>query len=214
MSAGWPNSGAAGGARDPRALLVGRAAVGRAGQRGHRLVCALDHASRMHGAAGAYSSCSARPTGARSAWLDGAKVGEHQGGYTPFSVELTNRDVGSALSAVVRVDDTPHRSSSRASRGTERRAACGRRCISRRAAAIRSTHVHFTPRADLAGVGVDARLLEPAPRRSDASIDVHEPRRPARRHATHPARRSAPSTSTSRFLTRICGRSTIRFSTR
>ena len=32
-----------------------------------------------------------------SVWLDGVKVGEHQGGYTPFSVELTrNAKLGSA----------------------------------------------------------------------------------------------------------------------
>ena len=55
------------------------------------VVRADDHGARRRGAAGASSSSSARPTGARRAWLDGEKLGEHQGGYTPFSFELTAR---------------------------------------------------------------------------------------------------------------------------
>jgi len=44
-----------------------------------------------------------------SVWLDGAKVGEHQGGYTPFSVELTkNARFGNAQRIAMRVDDSPH----------------------------------------------------------------------------------------------------------
>src|SRR2546422_3088882 len=43
-----------------------------------------------------------------TAWLDGHRVGEHQGGYTPFSFELTPARPGERRRLVVRVDDTPH----------------------------------------------------------------------------------------------------------
>lgn len=40
-----------------------------------------------------------------SVWLDGKLLGSHQGGYTPFSVELTNVKHGSNQNLVIRVDD-------------------------------------------------------------------------------------------------------------
>jgi len=43
------------------------------------------------------------------AWLDGQPLGSHQGGYTPFSLELTSRlQAGRPQALAVRVDDTPH----------------------------------------------------------------------------------------------------------
>ncbi|MBM4088587.1 MAG: hypothetical protein FJ276_04050 [Planctomycetes bacterium] len=43
-----------------------------------------------------------------TAWLDGENVGEHQGGYTPFSFELTRLvRFGNEQRVVVRVDDRP-----------------------------------------------------------------------------------------------------------
>jgi hypothetical protein len=42
-------------------------------------------------------------------WLDGTKLGEHQGGYTPFAFELTPfLHPGQSQRLVLRVDDTPH----------------------------------------------------------------------------------------------------------
>ena len=43
-----------------------------------------------------------------SIWLDGTKLGEHQGGYTPFSFELPSRARDEPHWLVLRVDDTPH----------------------------------------------------------------------------------------------------------
>ena len=41
-----------------------------------------------------------------SIWLDGSFVGKHQGGYVPFSFELTNHiEFGKAHNLVIRVDD-------------------------------------------------------------------------------------------------------------
>jgi hypothetical protein len=42
-------------------------------------------------------------------WLDGRRLGEHRGGYTPFEFELTPYlRPGDAQRLVLRVDDTPH----------------------------------------------------------------------------------------------------------
>ncbi|CAH0994014.1 Beta-galactosidase [Emticicia aquatica] len=38
-------------------------------------------------------------------WLDGKELGSHQGGYTPFSFELTNLKYGTNQNLVIRVDD-------------------------------------------------------------------------------------------------------------
>src|SRR5258708_19246285 len=42
-----------------------------------------------------------------TAWLDGQTLGEHQGGYTPFSFELKNPRLGVSQRLLVRVDATP-----------------------------------------------------------------------------------------------------------
>ena len=44
-----------------------------------------------------------------SGWLDGEPIGSHQGGYTPFELELTKAaKPGRDQRLVLRVDDTPH----------------------------------------------------------------------------------------------------------
>jgi hypothetical protein len=44
-----------------------------------------------------------------TAWLDGHPLGTHQGGYTPFDLELTDLvEAGSEHRLVIRVDDSPH----------------------------------------------------------------------------------------------------------
>jgi hypothetical protein len=44
-----------------------------------------------------------------SAWLDGERLGEHQGGYTPFEFEISSLvRAGETQDLVFRVDDTPH----------------------------------------------------------------------------------------------------------
>ena len=44
-----------------------------------------------------------------SVWLDGVKLGEHQGGYTPFSLDLTKRArLGAEQRLTLRVDDRDH----------------------------------------------------------------------------------------------------------
>ena len=85
-----------------------------------------------------------------TAWLDGMKLGEHQGGYTPFEFELTPhvRPGSDAAPDAPRRTTRTARSSSKASRATATRAASGRRRTSRRAARRRCDAVHFTPDID------------------------------------------------------------------
>jgi galactose mutarotase-like enzyme len=99
-----------------------------------------------------------------SAWLDGRTVGEHQGGYTPFSFELTHARPGESQRLVVRVDDTPHPFKLEGKQGYGKARGMWQTVYLEARGSEPLELVHFTPRPDLAGVGVDVRLLDPAPR--------------------------------------------------
>jgi beta-galactosidase/beta-glucuronidase len=65
-----------------------------------------------------------------TAWLDGQRLGEHQGGYTPFSFDLTPHvKYDTPMNLVLRVDDTPHPFKLEGKQGYGRAAGSGRRCI-------------------------------------------------------------------------------------
>ena len=99
-----------------------------------------------------------------SAWLDGHELGEHQGGYTPFSFELSRfLRAGQPQRLVVRVDDTPHPFKLEGKQGYGAAHGMWQTVYLEARGGDPLDAVHFTPRADLAGVGVDVRLLEPAP---------------------------------------------------
>jgi hypothetical protein len=98
-----------------------------------------------------------------TAWLDGQKLGEHQGGYTPFSFELTShRRAGQPQRLVVRVDDSDHPFKLEGKQGYGKARGMWQTVYLEARGTNSIDAVHFTPRADLAGVGVDVRLLEPA----------------------------------------------------
>jgi len=99
-----------------------------------------------------------------SAWLDGAKLGEHQGGYTPFAFELTGAKPGQPQRLVVRVDDTPHPFKLEGKQGYGPARGMWQTVYLEARGGDPLEMIHFTPRSDLAGVGVDVRLAEPAPR--------------------------------------------------
>ncbi|MEP7347556.1 MAG: sugar-binding domain-containing protein, partial [Gemmatimonadaceae bacterium] len=100
-----------------------------------------------------------------TAWLDGKKLGDHQGGYTPFSFELTPlAQLGRPQRLVVRVDDTPHPFKLEGKQGYGKARGIWQTVYLEARGANPLEAVHFTPAADLAGVGVDVRLLEPATR--------------------------------------------------
>lgn len=103
-----------------------------------------------------------------TAWLDGHRLGEHQGGYTPFSFELTpHARLGSGAAAqrlVVRVDDTDHPFKLEGKQGYGKARGMWQTVYLEARGSNPVDAVRLSPRADLAGVAVDVRLLEPAPR--------------------------------------------------
>ena len=99
-----------------------------------------------------------------SVWLDGRKLGDHQGGYTPFSFEVTpHLRRGQSQQLVVRVDDAPHPFKLEGKQGYGAARGMWQTVYLEARGGDPLDAVYFTPRADLSGVGVDARLLERAP---------------------------------------------------
>ncbi|HET9603958.1 MAG TPA: glycoside hydrolase family 2 TIM barrel-domain containing protein [Gemmatimonadales bacterium] len=99
-----------------------------------------------------------------SAWLDGDSLGTHQGGYTPFSLELTKlAKPGSRQRLAIRVDDTPHPFKLEGKQGYGDAKGIWQTVYLEARGTDPLDAIHFTPHHDLNGVDVDVRLLEPAP---------------------------------------------------
>jgi hypothetical protein len=103
-------------------------------------------------------------------WLDSTKLGDHQGGYTPFSFELPSRLGGGPHRLVLRVDDTPHPFKLEGKQGYGPARGIWQTIYLEARGTAPLAAVHFTPWRDLKGVRVDARLLEPAPRALTLSV--------------------------------------------
>ena len=100
-----------------------------------------------------------------SAWLDGVKLGEHQGGYTPFSLELTpHLKWGTAQRLTMRVDDAQHAFKLEGKQGYGKARGIWQTIYLEARGSAPLELVHFTPDPNGGKVGVRARLLEPAPR--------------------------------------------------
>jgi hypothetical protein len=98
-----------------------------------------------------------------TAWLDGRQIGEHQGGYTPFSFELRGVASG-AHRLVVRVDDSPHPFKLEGKQGYGQARGMWQTVYLEARGTAPLASVHFTPSRNLDGVRADVRLLQPAPR--------------------------------------------------
>ena len=106
-----------------------------------------------------------------TAWLDRKKLGEHEGGYTPFSFELRGvRPGGGAHRLVVRVDDTAHPFKLEGKQGYGPAHGIWQTVYLEARGTAPIAAVHFTPWPDLAGVRVDVRLLDPAPSALDLRV--------------------------------------------
>ena len=100
-----------------------------------------------------------------AAWVDGQAVGRHQGGYTPFSFELKgSARIPGRHRITVRVNDAAHPFKLEGKQGYGKARGMWQTVYLEARGDDPVDAVHFTPRADLAGVGVDLRLREPAPR--------------------------------------------------
>ena len=98
-----------------------------------------------------------------SVWLDDVKLGEHQGGYTPFSIELTNVKHGSAQRVTMRVDDTTHPFKLEGKQGYGKARGMWQTVYLEARGSDPLEYVHFTPDIKNGRVMVDAQLRERAP---------------------------------------------------
>ena len=100
-----------------------------------------------------------------SAWLDGVKLGDHTGGYTPFSFELTPiATFGSSQRLTIRVDDAPRPFLLEGKQGYGNARGMWQTVYLEARGTTPIETVHFTPDIDRQTVAVEARLREPAPR--------------------------------------------------
>jgi hypothetical protein len=108
-----------------------------------------------------------------SAWLDGDSLSFHQGGYTPFSFELTKlARPGSTQRLAIRVDDSPHPFKLEGKQGYGDAKGIWQTVYLEARGSDPLDAVHFTPHADLNGVDVDVRLLESAPEKLELRVAV------------------------------------------
>ena len=128
-------------------------------------------------------------------WLDGQKLGEHQGGYTPFSFELSPaRRGGRAQRLTVRVDDSPHPFKLEGKQGYGKARGMWQTVYLEARGADPLEAVHFTPHSDLAGVGVQVRLRAPAP--SEMTVHLAFTNRPNQADATFTVDKGATTART------------------
>jgi hypothetical protein len=98
-------------------------------------------------------------------WLDGAKVGEHEGGYTPFSVELTaGARPGTPQRVALRVDDRPHPYKLEGKQGYGQAKGLWQTVYLEARGGDPIESLHFTPDLEHDRVAVDVRIADPAPR--------------------------------------------------
>ena len=105
-------------------------------------------------------------------WLDGRKLGEHQGGYTPFEFELTaNVKWGEDQQIVLRVDDTPHPFKLEGKQGYGEAKGIWQTIYLEARPALHVTSLHYSPDIDAGKVTVQAQLNDPAP--AGAMLTLH-----------------------------------------
>ncbi len=99
-----------------------------------------------------------------TAWLDGHKLGQHQGGYTPFALNLTPHvEFGQTQELVLRVDDTPHPFKLEGKQGYGRAAGIWQTVYLEARPPVALETVHFTPDIDEEQVTVAVTLDQTAP---------------------------------------------------
>jgi hypothetical protein len=100
-----------------------------------------------------------------SAWLDGAKLGEHQGGYTPFAMEITAlMKPGMAQRLTMRVDDSDHPFKLEGKQGYGKARGMWQTVYLEARGTDPLDLLHFTPDVDRDVVRVRARLMDAAPK--------------------------------------------------
>lgn len=114
-------------------------------------------------------------------WLDGKELGSHQGGYTPFSFELTNLKYGTQQNLVVRVDDKRRDFTLYGKQGYgDARGIWQTIYLDARGKNYLET-VHFTPDIDKNQVKVTAYLTNPAEKDLDFEVEIPDNSKTANR---------------------------------
>ena len=107
-----------------------------------------------------------------SLWLDGAKLADHQGGYTPFSVELTKHArPGATQRLTLRVDDRDHPFKLEGKQGYGKARGIWQTIYLEARGGDPLETLHFTPRLARSAVTVEATLAEPAPAEMTLRLD-------------------------------------------
>jgi hypothetical protein len=98
-----------------------------------------------------------------TAWLDGQKLGTHQGGYTPFEFELTDyARPGTRHRLVLRIDDAPRTFTLQGKQGYGNARGIWQTPYLEARGSTPMRTLHFTPRLSNDKVTVAVGLLEPA----------------------------------------------------
>ena len=99
-----------------------------------------------------------------SGWLDGEPIGSHQGGYTPFELELTKlAKPGEDQRLVLRVDDTPHPFKLEGKQGYGKARGLWQTVYLEARPALYVDSFEFHPSVGLARVELRVRLSDPSP---------------------------------------------------
>ncbi|WP_435356558.1 glycoside hydrolase family 2 protein [Emticicia sp. SJ17W-69] len=105
-------------------------------------------------------------------WLDGKELGTHQGGYTPFSFELTNLKYGTKQNLVIRVDDKRRDFTLYGKQGYgNARGLWQTIYVEARGQNFLET-LHFTPDVDKNQVKITAYLASPSSKDLDLNVEI------------------------------------------
>ena len=110
-----------------------------------------------------------------SVWLDGRKLGEHRGGYTPFEFEIPRSGASGERKLVLRVDDTPHPFKLEGKQGYGPARGIWQTPYLELRGGNPVMQMHFLPDIDRDRVRVSVRLKEPADRNTAFILRVSGP---------------------------------------
>ncbi|MEL7534701.1 MAG: sugar-binding domain-containing protein, partial [Bacteroidota bacterium] len=108
-----------------------------------------------------------------SVWLDGKLLGKHEGGYTPFSFELTEHlKYGQAQNLVIRVDDARRDFTLYGKQGYGNARGIWQTIYLEARGKNHLESLHFLPDIDQAKVQVIARLAEPVKAETKLELNI------------------------------------------
>ncbi len=105
-------------------------------------------------------------------WLDGKELGSHQGGYTPFSFELSNLKFGTNQNLVIRVDDKRRDFTLYGKQGYGNARGLWQTIYVEARGQNFLENLHFTPDIDKNQVKITAYLAKPSSKGLDLNIEI------------------------------------------